>query len=175
MHGTRTVVPSPHRRVHVQQAASEALEAADDEVTLFEAAAGLSAVCAMELRAVLLAAKNAQQTRSIRSTLNDIRESAITMRTMGALLLPRLPAASVEKDLADGMLAQSGAVATLTHALEAALPPTPHAPSVCHGLLIMLLVDTADCVSAFADAACGARARPLSLEDGCRSTSACRC
>ena len=107
----------------MQRAAAEALNGSEDESLLLQAASGLSAACAMELRAMLLLAQDQQRTQSMRSALNDIRESTITMRTAGALLTPRLAPASVEQDLADVMLTQGGNVSLLSRELEAALAP----------------------------------------------------
>ena len=111
-------------------AAVDVLDSTEDEALLVQAASGLSAACAMELRAMLLLAQDEQRTRSMRSALIDLRESTITMRTAGALLTPRLAPASVEQDLADVMLSQGGNVSLLTRELEAALAPHAASPLV---------------------------------------------
>jgi hypothetical protein len=114
----------------LQQAASECLSDSQAEAALLIAAEGLSAVCAMELRAMLLAATQAQRALQMQSAITDIRQSTSTIRTMGKLLAPRLRSSSVESDLAHVMLVQGSNVSDLAQALEAALKPSPYGPSV---------------------------------------------
>lgn len=114
----------------LQRTACDCVANARDEGTLLTAAHGLSNVSAMELRAVLLAATQAQRARRMQSTLDDLRQSTSAMRTMGKLLTPRLQARSVERDIAGVMLTQGAAVAELAQELESALEPVTSEASV---------------------------------------------
>jgi hypothetical protein len=77
----------------------------------------------MELRAHLLTAARAQHAKTMQSTLQEIHESSSTMRTMGALLVPRLERSSIERDLAKAMLVQGESLSDLVFELESALLP----------------------------------------------------
>lgn len=90
----------------------------------------LTGASAMELRAVLLAAAQAQTWRSAQLTLQEVAQSTAALRTMGNMLLPRLEEASVEESMAAAMLAQGGSVAQLTQELEDALQPLSAGPIV---------------------------------------------
>ena len=90
----------------------------------------LTGASAMELRAVLLAAAQAQTWRSAQLTLQEVAQSTAALRTMGNMLLPRLEEASVEESMAAAMLAQGGSVAQLTQELEDALQPLSAGPTV---------------------------------------------
>jgi hypothetical protein len=127
IHDARIPPPSKHHgrtsSLCVQRSACACLAGARDEATMLTAARGLSNVCAMELRAVLLAATAAQRAARVQSALEDLRESTSTMRTVGAMLAPRLPPRSVERDLAGVMATQGSAASELAQELEAVLKP----------------------------------------------------
>jgi signal transduction histidine kinase len=87
------------------------------------AADNLTSVCAMELRAVLLAATHSQRAQSMQTTLHELRQSTTTMRTMAELLTPRVEPESIEGDIASTMLTQGKHVQLLAREMESALQP----------------------------------------------------
>jgi hypothetical protein len=104
-------------------AAAQLLKSSTKEALLVEAASGLAAACAMELRSKLLTAAHAQHAKTVQNTLQEIHESSSTMRTVGALLVPRLVRSSIERDLAKAMVIQGENVSDLVLELETALLP----------------------------------------------------
>lgn len=114
----------------VQVPAAQLLRSFKKTQLMLEGARGLSAACAMELHAVLVTAAHKQTTATMQTTLQEIQESTSTMRTLGALLVPRLGGESIERDLASAMAVQGESVAELAEELETALVPLVPAADV---------------------------------------------
>ena len=123
------LVPSECKRLQVP--AAQMLRSLRKTQLMLEGAKGLSAACAMELHAVLVTAAHKQSTATMQTTLQELQESTSTMRTLGALLVPRLGGTSIERDLASAMAVQSESVAELAVELETALVPLVPAANVC--------------------------------------------
>jgi hypothetical protein len=130
----------------LQESAADVLSGPDDERLLLLTAGVLSGACAMELRAVLLAASQAQRQRSVRTKISELHESASAMRTVGEMLLPRLREATLESSMAKAMVVQGSNVSQLARELEDALQPSASSAQVSASLVVQLVVDGWGCM-----------------------------
>jgi hypothetical protein len=87
----------------------------------------LALACAMDLRAALERAGHAVRHRQVAGLMREARKPLSTLRTLGAMLRPRLGEGEPEADMANGILAQGERLGELVNQLQAALVPPPAA------------------------------------------------
>lgn len=71
-----------------------------------QVAESLALACAMDLRSALDAARTAASRRSLAGLVADVTEPLRTLRTLGAMLAPRLEQEDVQREMLEGMVQQ---------------------------------------------------------------------
>ncbi|GAB4821547.1 hypothetical protein N2152v2_008593 [Parachlorella kessleri] len=92
---------------------------------LKQGASVLALACAMDLRATLERAGNISKQRHVRGLVQEARKPLSTLRTLGAMLAPRLQHGDPDRDMAEGIMAQGDRLAELVSQLQTALHPPP--------------------------------------------------
>lgn len=88
-----------------------------------QSAAVLALACAMDLRSVLERSGNAVRQRQLRGLVRQAKQPLSTLRTLGAMLAPRLLHGEPDRDMAEGILAQGDRLQELVSQLQSALHP----------------------------------------------------
>lgn len=100
---------------------------AEDLAFIKRSGAALALACAMDLRAALERAGHTVRQRQMQGLVREVRKPLTTLRTLGAMLAPRLQPGEPERDLSDGIVAQGERLGELVNQLQTALSP-PVAP-----------------------------------------------
>lgn len=109
------------------QPPAAALFSAGDLGVIRRSGRALSLACAMDLRASLERAGHAVRQRQVQGLVLEARKPLSTLRTLGAMLRPRLEEGEPERDMTDGIVAQGARLGELVNQLQAALAPPPAA------------------------------------------------
>lgn len=80
--------------------------------------------CALDLRAALERAGHAVRQKQVQGIVRQVRKPLSTLRTLGAMLAPRLQEGEPERDMTDSILAQGQRIGDLVGQLQALLAPT---------------------------------------------------
>jgi hypothetical protein len=97
-----------------------------DMTLVKQAGAALGLACTMDLRSSIESAGHQLQNRMVQGIVSEVRKPLGTLRTLSAMLTPRLREGEPEKDLGEGILAQGQKLGELVMQLQQALaPPIP--------------------------------------------------
>jgi len=83
----------------------------------------LSLICTIDLRSSLERASHAYRSLKVAGLIGEAKKPLTTLRTLGAMLAPRLEQGEPERDMAEALLAQGESLARVVGQLQAALHP----------------------------------------------------
>ena len=84
----------------------------------------LGLACALDLRAALERAGHAVRRRQVQGLVRQARKPLSTLRTLGAMLAPRLQEGEPERDMTDSIMAQGQRLGDIVSQLQAFLAPS---------------------------------------------------
>ena len=95
----------------------------DDVNLLKQAASALALACTMDLRSSLEAAGNRIQGDVVQGIVSEVKKPLGTIRTLGAMLAPRLKEGEPERDISEAIMVQGERLGQLVRQLQSALSP----------------------------------------------------
>ena len=91
---------------------------------LQQGASALALSCALDLRSALERASNTLRQMQMHGLVQEAKKPLKTIRTLGAMLAPRLNEGEPERDMAEALIAQGESLARVVNQLQAALHPS---------------------------------------------------